>query len=73
MKSNLCVVGATGAVGTEFIRILVRFKPAFESLDLVASTRSAGKRLTVLGREYEVLDIETYDFSRASIAFFMRW
>ena len=70
MGRRLCIVGATGAVGTEFIRVLERFRPDFSSLDLVASARSAGKRISVLGIEYVVKDIERYDFARADVAFF---
>ena len=70
MTRRLCLVGATGAVGTQFIRILERFRPEFERIDLLASARSAGRRLTVLGREQEVRDVADYDFSRADLAFF---
>ena len=67
---RLCLLGATGAVGEEFVRVIERFADEFVSLDLLASGRSAGKRLSVKGREYIVQDVETYDFSRADIAFF---
>ena len=70
MGRRLCIVGATGAVGTEFIRVLERFRPDFSSLDLVASARSAGNRISVLGTEHVVKDIETYDFARSDVAFF---
>lgn len=70
MNRRLCLVGATGAVGTEFLRVIERFKPEFSSLDLVASSRSAGKTLTVLGKQYVIQDVESYDFSRADVAFF---
>jgi aspartate-semialdehyde dehydrogenase len=51
------VVGATGRVGTEFLRILEqRELPALpiKQLRLFASERSVGKRLTVRDQEYEV-------------------
>src|SRR4051812_10162471 len=70
MKPRLCLVGATGAVGTAFVQVLERFRPSFESLDLIASARSAGKKMTVLGRQYAVQNVERYDFSRADVAFF---
>src|SRR5690348_10591528 len=51
------VVGATGVVGTEFLRILetrTRTDLPVKSLRLFATKRSAGKRLTVLGQEHVV-------------------
>ena len=54
---SIGVVGATGVVGTEFLRILETRKSAdhpVKSLRLFATKRSAGKRLTVLGEEHVV-------------------
>lgn len=70
MGRRWCLVGATGAVGTEFIRVLERFKPSISSLSFLASTRSAGKRINVLGREVVVENVEAFDFARADVAFF---
>ena len=57
MSYSIGVVGATGQVGREFLRILEegdRPDLLVGNLRLFASERSAGKRLTVRGREYEV-------------------
>jgi aspartate-semialdehyde dehydrogenase len=54
---SIGVIGATGVVGTEFLRILETRKSAdlpVKSLRLFATKRSAGKRLTVLGEEHVV-------------------
>ena len=51
---TLAVVGATGAVGTEFLRIIQTRHPELHKIKLLASQRSAGKRLTVNGRELVV-------------------
>ncbi len=42
----------------------------FNNLFLVASEKSAGKKITFLGKEYEVESLENYDFSKANITFF---
>src|SRR6185437_9106185 len=57
MSYALGVVGATGQVGREFLRILEQAdRPALPvgSLRLFASERSAGKRIKVRGAEYEI-------------------
>jgi aspartate-semialdehyde dehydrogenase len=37
---------------------------------LLASSRSAGSKINFLGNEHEVLNLETFDFSKAKITFF---
>jgi aspartate-semialdehyde dehydrogenase len=51
---HVAIIGATGLVGHEFIKILVERKFPMASLRLLASDRSAGKRLLVDGQEIEV-------------------
>ena len=53
-KVNIVVVGATGAVGQVFLRILEERRFPVDRLRLCASPRSVGKRLTVNGIEVEV-------------------
>jgi aspartate-semialdehyde dehydrogenase len=48
------VVGATGAVGREMIKMLESRKFPVESIKFLASERSAGKKLTFNGKEYPV-------------------
>src|SRR6185503_18097308 len=57
MRFNIGVVGATGQVGREFLRILEegdRVDLPIGQLRLFASERSAGKRITVRGQEHVV-------------------
>jgi len=64
MKSyNVAVVGATGLVGGEMIRILEERRFPVKELKLLASERSIGKTLTYKGREYpvDVLDENSFD------------
>lgn len=51
---NLAILGATGAVGQEFINLLNERDFPFKNLKLLASARSAGKELTVRGKTYKV-------------------
>ena len=51
---RIAVIGATGAVGRVFLRILEEREFPIGSLRLCASERSVGKRLTVNGREHVV-------------------
>ena len=54
MAWRAAIMGATGAVGTEFLRILEQRDFPLASLKLLASHRSAGKKLTFRGEELEV-------------------
>ncbi len=66
---NIAVVGATGAVGREFLRILEeRDFPAGE-IRLLASSRSAGTKLRVRGEDLEVREAAPDQFQGADIAF----
>ena len=51
---RIAVLGATGAVGQEFIRLFEERNFKFSSLKLLASARSAGKKISVCGKEYVV-------------------
>ena len=53
-KPHLAILGATGAVGQEFITLIEERQFPYESIKLLASARSAGKKLTVNGTEYTV-------------------
>ncbi|MED9920341.1 MAG: aspartate-semialdehyde dehydrogenase, partial [Megasphaera sp.] len=48
----VAILGATGAVGQEFIRLIEERKFPYSQLKLLASHRSAGKKLMVNGKEY---------------------
>jgi len=51
---DVTVVGATGMVGEEFLRVLARRQFPVRRLRLLASARSAGKKIQFAGRELEV-------------------
>jgi aspartate-semialdehyde dehydrogenase len=72
MKKNprIAIVGATGAVGQEILKLIESREYAFSELKLVASSRSAGKTVEYQGKSYVVENLETFDFSRTDIAFF---
>ena len=52
-RPALAVVGATGAVGTVMLDILSSRRDIWGEIRLIASPRSAGRRLVVRGRETE--------------------
>jgi len=67
---NVAIVGATGLVGQEFIRVLGQRNFPMSSLNLFASDRSAGRKLTVDDRELEVKKTTQQSFDGMDIALF---
>lgn len=67
---NVAVVGATGLVGQEFIKVLHQRRFPIKELRLLASGRSAGKRLSINGREFEVHEAGNGAFRGIDIALF---
>src|SRR3990170_72992 len=67
---NVAVVGATGLVGQEFLKIALQRSFPLKGLRLLASNRSAGRRLTVGEWEIEVEETNSKSFSGVDIAFF---
>ncbi|MFC3997979.1 aspartate-semialdehyde dehydrogenase [Nocardiopsis sediminis] len=67
---TLAVVGATGAVGTVMLDILSTRENVWGEIRLVASPRSAGKRLTVRGEEVEVQALAPEVFDGVDVAMF---
>ncbi len=55
-------MGATGAVGTEFLHLLEERNFPLKSLKLLASSRSAGKKLTFRGEELTVEELTENSF-----------
>lgn len=67
---NVAIVGASGAVGREFLRVLAQRDFPIDSLRLFGSERSAGKKIRFKGKEIEIeLLSENSDFSGVDIAF----
>ena len=69
--TTLAIVGATGAVGTTMIDIIdSRESVPWTEIRLVASARSAGKKLTVRGQELTVIELAPEVFDGVDIALF---
>lgn len=67
---HLAIVGATGAVGIEMLRVLERRNFPAASLRLLASSRSAGKTLEFRGEEITVEPLGENSFAGIDIALF---
>jgi aspartate-semialdehyde dehydrogenase len=67
---DVCILGATGAVGEAMLAILEERKFPVRNLYLLASSRSAGTEIMFRGDEYTVLDVEGFDFSKTQIGLF---
>ena len=67
---NIAIVGATGNVGRKIIEVLEKKNFSIGNLYLVASSKSAGSKLNFKGKEVEVENLESFDFSKANITFF---
>ena len=63
-KYNVAVVGATGMVGRTFLKVLEEFKLPVENYYLFASARSAGKKITFMGKEYTIEELNENSFDR---------
>jgi len=69
-RPTLAVVGATGAVGTVMLRILSQRADVWGEIRLVASPRSAGRKLAVRGQEVEVVALTEEAFDGVDVAMF---
>ena len=67
---NLAIIGASGNVGRKTIEILEKSNIVFDNLFLVASSKSAGKKIKFKSKEIIIENLEDYDFSKAQITFF---
>lgn len=70
MGCNLAIAGVTGAVGQEFLKILEEREFAFDSLKMLASSRSKGKRIEFKGKSYVVEELTAGSFEKIDIALF---
>ena len=67
---NVAIVGASGAVGQEFLRVLDERQFPIDNLVLFGSARSAGRKYPFRGKEYEVKLLQhNDDFKGIDIAF----
>ncbi len=66
-KVNLAIIGATGAVGREMLKILAERNFPIGELKLLASSRSAGKKIEYMGKEYTVEEVTKDSFNGMDI------
>ena len=69
-RPTLAVVGATGAVGTVMLDLLSTRQDVWGEIRLIASPRSAGRRLLVRGEETEVVALSEDVFDGVDVAMF---
>jgi aspartate-semialdehyde dehydrogenase len=69
-KPSLAVVGATGAVGTVMLSILSERPDVWGEIRLIASARSAGKKLVCRGEELTVVALSPEAFDGIDVAMF---
>lgn len=69
-KYKVAVVGATGAVGREMLRCVIEFNFPYESIKLLASSRSAGKEITFEDQTFVVEELTENSFENIDVAFF---
>ncbi|WP_297445336.1 aspartate-semialdehyde dehydrogenase [Desulfurobacterium sp.] len=70
MGYSVAVVGATGAVGKEMIKVLEQRNFPVDKIKLLASERSAGKKLKFKGEEITVEKLTPESFEGVEIALF---
>lgn len=68
IRPNIAILGATGAVGQEFIKLIEERNFPFNQLKLLASSRSAGAEITVKGQSYKVEEATSNSFTDIDIA-----
>lgn len=69
-KYNVAILGATGAVGQEFLKLIEERNFPFKELKLLASERSAGKTIEFMGKSYIVEEATPDSFKDVQIALF---
>jgi aspartate-semialdehyde dehydrogenase len=70
MSQVVAIAGATGAVGTEFIKLLEQRNYPLQKLKLLASARSVGKQLRFRGQTLTVEELRPEAFQDVDVAFF---
>jgi aspartate-semialdehyde dehydrogenase len=70
MSVNVAIVGATGAVGQEFLNVLAERNFPIRTLKVLASARSAGKTVGFKGQTYTIEELTRDSFKDVQIALF---
>ena len=55
-KPNIAVLGATGVVGREILKVLTENNTPYNEIKFLASARSAGSKIEFKGQEYTVIE-----------------
>ena len=67
---NIAIVGATGNVGRKILEVLEKLNFKFDQLYLIASDQSIGKKINFKNKDYALIGLNDFDFSKVQIAFF---
>ncbi|MBO5365589.1 MAG: aspartate-semialdehyde dehydrogenase, partial [Peptococcaceae bacterium] len=67
---TIAVVGATGAVGQEILKVMEERKISYKELRLLASARSAGTEIEYQGKTYVVQETTENSFDDVDLALF---
>ena len=67
---NIAIVGATGNVGRKILEVLEKLNFKFDQLYLIASDKSIGKKISFKNKDYSLVGLNDFDFSKVQIAFF---
>jgi len=67
---NIAIVGATGNVGRKILEVIEKLNFEFDQLYLIASDKSIGKKISFKSKDYSIVGISDFDFSKVRIAFF---
>lgn len=70
MNPSVAILGATGAVGTEMIKVLLQRRFPLGSLRLLSTQRSAGRKIAFGGQNLEVLEVAPDSFQDVDFALF---
>ena len=70
MSVNVAIVGATGAVGQEFLNVLAERDFPIRNVKFLASARSAGKTIEFKGKGYTIEELKHDSFGDVKVAFF---
>ena len=68
---HVAIVGATGAVGVEMLRVLERRNFPISKLTLLASANSAGKTTGFAGKTLTIAELNKHSFKDVDIALFL--
>lgn len=66
-RPNIAVLGATGVVGREILKILVENNVEYNEIKFLASSKSAGKKITFKGEEHTIVEATPEAFDGVNI------